>query len=589
MKLTICGADISAFVIVLPQMPAPAEKTAAAFLQRVFKSACGAELAIVSAPAARSIFIGGSRDLDGIRWDGFRIQTGETHLYLYGRLARGTLYAAYGFAEQFLGYRSFAPDTEVIPCGGSASVPPNFCKTDNPAFELRENDWIGHTAFPEFASRARTNGNFTAARGEEYGGVITALGGCHTFEGLCPPEQNFDAHPAYYSLWEGERIPAGNVFDRPVGQLCLSNPDVLKIVTENALERLRANPGAEILDISQNDNGRYCRCETCAAIDAEEGSPSGLLLRFVNAVAEAVEREFPNVLVQTFAYQYTRKAPRLTRPRKNVVIRYCTIEACFRHALADESCERNAGKFAAELAEWRAICDKISIWDYVTNYRYYIAPFPNFEVLRRNACFFAENHAIHLFEEDTPGTWSGEFGDLKAYLIGKLLWDPYMSEEAYQTHIDEFLQAYYGPGWEHIRRYLRLEADATRGRHMGCFEYMDTGSMCEGEVAAGDYEPQAYQEPYPDSYLSGLIERIGEAKALWDGALAAAASDAQRMHVERSRLPLTYLDLFCTPHDREAMSAEARAAYEAAVEKYHADKRRFGFHTNIWTQRYRGR
>ena len=48
---------------------------------------------------------------------------------------------------------------------------------------------------------------------------------------------------------------------------------------------------------------------------------------FVNEVAEAVEKEFPDVLVETLAYRFTRNPPKTIWPRHNVAIRSCTIEA----------------------------------------------------------------------------------------------------------------------------------------------------------------------------------------------------------------------------------------------------------------------
>ena len=85
------------------------------------------------------------------------------------------------------------------------------------------------------------------------------------------------------------------------------------------------------------------------------------------------------------------------------------------------------------------------------------------------------------------------------------------------------------------------------------------------------------------------MARLGEATALWDAALEMTETDLQRMHVERSRLALTYLELFCTTHDAKTMTDEEKSSYEAAVERYLADKEKYGFHYNIWTQRYNNR
>ncbi len=583
-KLSVAGIPVGAFSILLSSDPAPAEKTAAAYLQRIFRAACGAAVPIADQPAAHNIRIGaGSRE--GIRLDGFRISACGGDLFLRGRIPRGTLYAAYDFTEEFLGVRSFASDVERIPSEGTSDVPDGYEKLDNPIFEQRLADWISYSRCAEHASRARITGYGAVA--EEYGGASNLNAGCHTFLSLCPPEQYFEEHPEYYSFWEGRRIPAGqDGHNPPVGQLCLTNPDVLRIVTENVLDRLRKNPGVRVIDVSQNDNSRYCCCEKCAAVDAEEESHSGTIIRFVNAVAEAVEKEFPEVLVQTFAYQYSRKPPRLTKPRKNVLIRYCTIEACFRHPLNDPDCPVNGGVFGKELAGWGKISTQMSIWDYTTNYNCFMTPFPNLYSLHANARLFADSHALGVFEEDIPSTYAGEFGELRAYLAGRLLWNPRMSGEEFERHMTEFLAAYYGPGWPALYRYIQIQMEATKDADVLCFDR--TGdAMCD--LCTPDdceyYVPKAYQPTCPDTFLAGLIARLDEVKPLWDEAFRLAETDIQRKHLERSRLSLTYTELFCKPHAREAMSAEERTDYEAAVETYYRDAERFGCDTNLFTSR----
>ena len=118
----------------------------------------------------------------------------------------------------------------------------------------------------------------------------------------------------------------------------------------------------------------YCRCEKCTAIDEEEESHAGTLIRFVNAVAEAVEKEFPDVLVRTFAYVYSTKPPKITKARHNVLIQYCTMDACFRHAIDDPNCPINSQRFGKELVEWNDKCSQVSVWDYVNNWKAYIPP-----------------------------------------------------------------------------------------------------------------------------------------------------------------------------------------------------------------------
>ncbi|MBQ4290948.1 MAG: DUF4838 domain-containing protein, partial [Clostridia bacterium] len=241
--------------------------------------------------------------------------------------------------------------------------------------------------------------------------------------------------------------------------------------------------------------------------------------------------------------------------------------------------------------EWQKMADQLSIWDYVTNWKCYIAPFPNLISIWKNARLFAECKAIHVLEESASGTPAGGvYSDLKTYLIGKLLWDPRMSEETYNTYINEFLEAYYGPGWREVRRYIDLEHEVTADKKMRCFADVDISAAFSGlshEVEAfmlQHYEAKPYQPVYPNPhYLDDLIPRLPEAEGCFKRAAEQAETELQRMHAERSLFSLTYVRLFCTKHDRKTMSDAERAEYEAEVEKFYQDKKKYGYHYNIST------
>ena len=55
----------------------------------------------------------------------------------------------------------------------------------------------------------------------------------------------------------------------------------------------------------------------------------GPLFRAVNTIADNIKDEFPNIAVDTLAYQWSRPAPKITKPRPNVIIRLCSIECNF--------------------------------------------------------------------------------------------------------------------------------------------------------------------------------------------------------------------------------------------------------------------
>ena len=170
--------------------------------------------------------------------------------------------------------------------------------------------------------------------------------------------------------------------------------------------------------MSQDDNTQYCQCDNCAAIDKEEGSPSGSMIRFVNSVAA----HFPNKMISTLAYQYTRK-PCLTRPASNVLITLCSIE-CDRSKPIEAGCT----DFANDLKGWKELTENIRIWDYTTQFTNFLAPFPNMHTLKPNIELFLNNHAKWVFEQHSHQP--SELFELRSYLTAQLLWNPESDAEA---------------------------------------------------------------------------------------------------------------------------------------------------------------
>ena len=113
----------------------------------------------------------------------------------------------------------------------------------------------------------------------------------------------------------------------------MTNPDVIRIATAEIRKRIQEHPEAMIFSVSQNDWRNYCTCEKCRKLAEEEGSQAGPLLHFVNAIANDVAKDYPDKIIDTLAYQYTRKPPKHVKPAPNVAIRLCSIECCFTHPL----------------------------------------------------------------------------------------------------------------------------------------------------------------------------------------------------------------------------------------------------------------
>ena len=74
--------------------------------------------------------------------------------------------------------------------------------------------------------------------------------------------------------------------------------------------------------------------------------------------AEEVEKEYPDVLIETLAYQYTRKPPKHVRPRHNVVIRLCSIECSFVETLTAGENDANVS-FREDMEAWASISPQL--------------------------------------------------------------------------------------------------------------------------------------------------------------------------------------------------------------------------------------
>lgn len=380
-----------------------------------------------------------------------RIKGGR--LLLAGGRPRGTVYAVDRFLQEQCGVRWWTPWATNIPQRSSLKVA-NLDVRSKPAFEYR-----APYVFPGFEPQWKAH---NGANGEshlipsELGGCITYKGFCHTFYPLIPPDKYFAAHPEWYSLVKGKRTHEG-------AQLCLSNPQLRDFMVERAKQWLREAPDANIISITQNDNAGWCECPDCKALDDAEGSHAGTMLAFVNYVAGKLEPEFPNVAVDTFAYQYTRKPPKTIKPRHNVMVRLCSIECDFREPFDHPS---NAA-FLADLQGWSKICPHLYVWDYVTDFSNYLIPHPDWFTMGPNLRVLEKYGVRGVFEEGAYAGQGAEMAELRAWVLAQLLWNPQQNDWAL---INEFLEGYYGAAAAPIRQYLELMQEQSKDFYLRCYE-----------------------------------------------------------------------------------------------------------------------
>ena len=535
--LPVCGALIladkgkSSYQIIISTNALPAERYAAEELQRYLKKISGATLPIATddqRPTAREIILGDNAHLRSlIKYDtgalgteGFLLRTDHNRLIIAGGKPRGTLYGVYALLEKKLGVRWFTPELEVVPQTNRLTLPA-LNETEIPALEYREVFWTEMMRDPDFAARHRLNGNHYALTEKHGGRAAVYFPFVHSLDSLIPPEL-YTQHPEYFPLIKGKRVN-GYV------QRCLSNPEVVKLAIARVRQWIKEHPDATIISVSQNDAGSWCQCETCKALDDAEGSPAASLIRFVNAVAADIEKDYPQLRIDTLAYQYTRKPPKTLRPRANVIIRLCSIECCFAHPLETCVSEPNR-RFREDILAWEPVAPKLYIWDYTPNFANYQQPFPNFAALQPNVRFFVQHGVKGLFEQGNYSSGgNGELGPLRAYVLAEMLWNPATDT---QKHIDEFLHAYYGK--------------AAAAKLAAYLQLLETQVREPGVHAHINDAPTA-------AYLNEKFTK--SADALLAEAEQAAENDTMRFRVQVARLPVWYVQLATNRVTGEARTA----------------------------------
>ena len=510
-----------------------AVRYAARELRHFAKRMIGVDLKITESPSSRKSIVletGGARlnaacaeGSEPIPVDAFRLKVEDGRLYVTGGGSRGVLYGVYELLERFGGCEWYAPWCENIPSRREFSVPDDLDVSERPAFIHRNASWRQvHTrrdrASRDFAARMR----FTANPEPRYGGqgmkFVRKLGSCHTFYTLVPPKEHFASHPEWFSEIKGRRTGER-------AQLCLSNAELVKFVAEEIKRRLRDEPTAQMVGVSQNDWKNYCQCPECSRCAREEGSQAGPNLKFVNAVAEEIEKEFPRIIVETLAYQYTRRPPKNIRPRHNVAVCLCSFECSFSVPFA-ESRHVNTVGFVENIRAWGRICRNLMVYDYCTNFRNYLLPFPNIYSMAPNYRLFKECGTKWLYSQGGGDGFHAEFAELKCYLQSKLMWNPHQDADPL---IDRFLKGYYGAAAPYVRQYIN-ELYASFG-------------------ISAEHRPDPDAEPagagiYGESLPSLTEERIARWMELWGKAEEAVRGDGKfEYNVRMGVLPLQYTRL----------------------------------------------
>ena len=474
--------------IVVPENPTAVEKYASELLAKYLEKVFSRKFPIVKSaelPAAGSCCVGpyfAAKGLKGIPALSDEESIGKSadgRLFLFGRKrdSRGTLYAVYEFLERELGVRFYTPLAEKVPQRKSFDL----SKVDfrfAPAFPLGRNilrlmapEGMSEDKYYEFLSKSRINTVYgldkVDSRFANFWRSVPHDGdSMHVF---IPAEKYYKTNPEFFALVNGKRENSLGRGGMKQPQVCYSNPELRKTLLKEvrAYWKSCGAPAETFLRITNNDNDRICQCAPCQKINKEEGSHSGLYLRVINGIAREMAKEFPDIKILANAYWTTRVTPKITRPEKNVYLKFCDIEGTFSRKLDDPVDPVNKGIYR-DIKNWGRLDGKLYATTYTTNFTYLLYPINDFNTFPYNLRLY-HRYGAQAFQDHTSWLVRGiDFEEWRYYLAARLMRDPSFDEHAERK---EFFKFYYGPGYQAVEAYYQLIQSAAKQHkyQTGCF------------------------------------------------------------------------------------------------------------------------
>jgi len=238
-------------------------------------------------------------------------------------------------------------------------------------------------------------------------------------------------------------------------QVCFSI-STSKNAVNNMRKLIEENPTRKNWTLSIADANKWCECEFCI-----KETPTDSFLRFVNTIAE----KFPDKTFYILAYFATQPPPQTVRPKKNINVIITTIDVPKDDPIQYGN-RAEAIKFRNNLKDWIDCvgASRIMVWDYFSNFRHLLMPFPIWHTIGPNIRYYA-NLGINKFIMQTDGGPGHEFSEFKTRLISELMINPWRNVnrlivdiliEIYGVHsapsILKYMQTIekeqiYGPGW----------------------------------------------------------------------------------------------------------------------------------------------
>lgn len=456
------SCTLAGFDIILQGNAGPAGKTAARELEKYAVSLTGKKKD-GKAPVFKIT-------LDpSLKQEEWQIKSVNNGVQLSGGDGAGVLYAVWHYLEDHCGVRWWTPTEESVPKLSKLPVK-NINRRGKPAFAIRALYESYGNDKGRFASQKRLNQDAWYKISAEYGGkkIIDGPYFVHAITMYLPSSKHFPKHPDWYAMIDGKRLEGRFKpgMHSQLYQMCLSNKELRKEFTKKLRDFiLKSRKSAQargeamplVYDISQADTQQYCRCPECVKMTKEQGGHSGLMLDFANDIAGTLGKEFPDILLNVCAYQYTQQVPSNARvkPADNVLV---TLSDTLSNNTLPMEHKVNAD-FMKKMKSWRKITKNLRLWDYAITYRDPKGlPYVNEINFPADLKLLKKMNVMALQYEIQEPVLS-DCRDYKFYLLSKFMEDP---DTDFQKVSRDFALGYYGKAGEIFLKYRELLAKAQK-------------------------------------------------------------------------------------------------------------------------------
>lgn len=352
------------------------------------------------------------RDLDR---DAYLVHVTPTDVYLAGPRPWSTYWAVCQFLEDAVGVRWLIPGPlgEDVPTHDSLTVP-----TGRQVFEpvIASRLWSGAHYAGDWNLRQRIHGRYRFH---------------HNLLHVFDAERDYDAHPEWFPLRNGERYRPGP--DDHSWQPCFASESSVKHAAEMARQAFEADPDLESFSYGCNDGQGWCECEGCRAMDRPaprwegfEGTYSYRYYAWLNKVAAELEKTHPDKLLGCLAYSTYIIPPERIGLHRNIIPYLTSNRADYR----DPAFRK---KDQALLEWWGRVANQMGIYDYAYGMGFAIPRI--YSHLFQGAIRHAVSNGVKGFYAEVYPNWG--LDGPKLYLMARVLWDPEADIDALENDWNE--------------------------------------------------------------------------------------------------------------------------------------------------------